>query len=92
MEAALQDWELITSFMLPLIIGVVVRKSWSSAVKSLVMFTISSFVVIMQLYIRNELGGLGDPVFASLRVIALTIAFYQGFWKQIGLTDRLEEK
>ena len=91
MEMALQDWELITSFVLPLIIAVVNQKSWSSATKAWVMFATSAVVVLGQMFLREELNDWSDPIPVILRVTAMTIAFYVGFFKPSNIAPKVEE-
>lgn len=91
MNEAIQYWEVITAFVLPLIIATVTQKNWTSAAKSWTMFIVSAVVTIVQLFIRDELNDWTDPTAAVLKVTALTIAFYVGFWKQTGVAPKIEE-
>ena len=90
MQTALQKWEIITAFLLPLILSFVMQQGWSDALKSLAMFFVSMGVTLMQMYLRGELTNWTDPVSTVLLVVAMTIAFYKGFWKPTGVAGKIE--
>lgn len=91
MNETIQYWELITAFLLPLVLSLVMQKNWTSATKAVVMFLFSALIVMGQLYIRDELNNWEDPVSVVLRVVAFTIAFYQGLWKPTGVAPKIED-
>lgn len=91
MNEAIQNWEIITSFALPLLIAMITQKNWSSVLKAWTMFGVSAVVTIVQLFIRDELNDWTDPVASILKIMALTIAFYVGFWKTTGIAPKVED-
>ena len=87
---SLQLWEIVTAFVLPLIIAFIQQPTWSPRLRSLVMFATSAVVVIGQLLFSGELDNWSDPAVSVLTVVVMTIAFYKGVWKPTGVAPSIE--
>lgn len=90
--AALQNWEIITGFLLPLVLAFLIQSGWKRSTQAVVAFATSAAVVLVQLYLRGDLHGGAEITTSILKVVALTTAFYNGFWKPTTVTTNIEEK
>ena len=88
--SALQSWQLVVAFVLPLLIAVVVKSSYSPAIKSLIMLAASAVATAVTMYLHGELSADADYVENVLKVAALTIAFYQGVWKPTEVAPKIQ--
>ena|GEM_PF-3081942 len=87
-----QYWQVITGFVLPLVLSVIIQSGWSRAAQALAAFAFSVVVTVLQLWIYGQLDGFTDSAQAVLMVFASSIVFYQGFWKPTGVAPAIEEK
>ncbi len=87
----LQAWELILAFLLPNLLSLIIQSGWSRRAQSLLAFGVSAVATTITLWVSGELSNWTDLTTTVLTVFALTIAFYQGFWKPTGIASKLEE-
>lgn len=82
-------WSGIVGFFMPIVISVIQQPSWSSQVRSLVMFVASIIAAVGTVFFEGKFTGV-DLATALLTVMTVTIATYTGFWKQTGVAPKLE--
>ncbi len=86
----LEMWSLVVGFILPPVLALVMRKGWSDALKASVAFAACLVVAAGNAYLNNQLD-LSDWVKSALITLVLAVSTYKGFWKQIGVTQKLTD-
>lgn len=84
-------WTLIVGFILPNVIAVVQRPSFSKRVRTVVTALFCAAGGAGTAYFNGEFNA-KDIVTSMLIVGVATITFYQGFWKPSGVSPAIEDK
>lgn len=84
-----QALAVVVGFLSPLVLAMLQQPRWSNGVRSLVTFLWAAVVSLLILGVAGSLSG-RTWVSATLLVLVVTIATYQGFWKQTGVTRKIE--
>jgi ABC-type transport system involved in cytochrome c biogenesis permease subunit len=85
--AALENWQIILAFILPLILQQITSRLYKREHQALAAFAVSFVIVLVGMFISGELqqGGV-NLVTTPLSVIVASIAFFKGFWRPLGAT------
>lgn len=75
-------WAIIVAFVSPLALDFLINANWNKWVKALAAFGFSAVVGTITAVVNDAYQGLGIPSMILLTAV-VTIAFYQGFWKQV---------
>lgn len=88
-----QLWDIVLGILLPLVIAIVTRATWSSRLKTVVMLV---FVLVTTVIAELFAGRLQQPdgwrglIASVLVVFLLTVTTYRHVYKPAGVTTRLE--
>lgn len=90
----LQNWEVISAFLLPLAISAIIRRGWNDGQKAVAAFLIALLWTVVGLVVKGELTweyvSIETIGVTALKIVALTIPFYYGFWKPTGVAPKIE--
>ncbi len=89
---ALQQWELIGGFVLPIITSIIIQTGWNQSRQAMTAFVVSLLYTVVQCFLRGELDNFVDPAMSFLTVLVLTISFYKGFWRPTGISPAIETR
>lgn len=82
-------WALIVGFFAPPVISVIQQQKWPNAVRAVVTFLLALVAGAGTAYFQGDLTG-RRWVEASLIVLVAAISTYHGFWKQTGISTKIE--
>jgi hypothetical protein len=85
----LEMWALIVGFVMPLLIAIVQRSTWTQPVRALVMAVSSVIAGGLTAYFAGDLNGV-DVTTAILLVAVTAIASYKGFWQPTTVAPKIE--
>jgi small basic protein len=85
----LEMWALIVGFVMPLVIAVVQRSTWTQTVRALVMAVSSLIAGGLTAYFAGQLNGV-DVTTSVLIVAIAAIASYVGFWRPTTVAPKIE--
>jgi hypothetical protein len=85
----LEMWALIIGFVMPLLIAVVQRSTWTQTVRALVMAVSSIVAGGLTAYFAGDLNGV-DVTTTILLIGVTAIASYKGFWSPTGVAPKIE--
>jgi len=95
MSEVLTTWALVLGVLLPPVIAVVQRPSWSNRLRSVVTVLICTAVGGMTAWLSGDLSLPGHSVEEILGAIAVVIVAAQtahrNFWKTTGISDVIEQ-
>ena len=93
-QSAIQSWQMILAFVLPLVIAVVIRQRWSRTAKSITMFVVAFLATLGTMYLNGSLNDVSAQTFVArfLTVVVATIAFYNGIWKPTQVAPEIEAR
>jgi hypothetical protein len=88
----LENWKIISAFLLPLVMGVIIQSNWSRALQALSTFVVSVIWTVIKHGIEGGFSGLGesDIIPTAMTIFALTIPFYYGLWQPTGIAKSIE--
>ncbi|WP_199896714.1 hypothetical protein [Streptomyces niger] len=84
-----QMWALIVGFLSPLLISVVNRPHWSSAIRASVQVAVSVLVGLGTAYFAGDFAG-KDIVTSILIASVSAISAYKGIFKPTGMSPAVE--
>lgn len=87
---SLAQWSLIVAFFVPLVMSVLNQSKWSAQIKAGLFFAVSLVAAAGTAYFQGDLTG-KRFVDSALVIVAAGAAFYQGWWKPVGVAPKLEE-
>lgn len=85
----LAQWSALVAFFLPLLVAVVNRQAWSSAMKSITFFAASLIAAAGTAYFQGDLTG-KRWLDSALIIVAAGTAFYHGLWKPTKVAPEIE--
>ena len=88
--AALENWQVITGFLLPLLMAAIIQSSWSRGLKSLATMVASLIITGVARALQSEAVVVPELVIQGLELFALTIPFYLGVWKPTEVAPKIE--
>lgn len=83
-------WSLIVGFFLPIAVAVIMRRTWSDAVKAVVTFVACGVAAAGTAFFQGDFTG-RRFVSALLLVFVGTIVSFKGWWKPTGVAPSIEE-
>lgn len=83
-------WALIVGFVSPLLLRYVMNARWAGGVKAGIAFGWAVISGGVTAWLTGQLAGI-SVVSSILIVLVAAIASYEGFWKQLGATNRNAE-
>src|SRR5574343_563087 len=85
----LQNWQVVTGFLLPLLMSVILQKPWSREVKAAVTFVVCYIVAAVQMWLDTGIDA--SHLFGNgLAIFVIAISTFYGFWKPTGIAPKLE--
>lgn len=90
----LENWEVISAFLLPLVMAVIIQSNWSRKLQSLATFGVALLWTVIVEALRGNFGNVGadDIVTTTLKLFALSIPFYYGLWKPLQIAPGIEAR
>jgi hypothetical protein len=87
----LAQWDLIAGFFVPVVSAIILRTTWSDAVKAVANFVISAIVALGVVYFQGNLDvdNLDAIVSSVLIVLVTSIATYKGLWQKTSFVPAL---
>lgn len=84
-------WSLLVGTLLPLVVSVVQQPRWPDWLRALVTVAICIAVGAGTAFLEGNLTG-RTWLSSALVVLVAALATYKGFWKQTGVTDKIESQ
>lgn len=81
-------WYLLIGFFLPLVVSFLKQPGWSKKTTTLVTFLVFIVVGAITVYLLDAFSG-RSLVSSILIVAAISLVFYQGFWKPTGIDEKV---
>jgi len=81
-------WYLLVGFFLPLVVSFLKQPGWSKKTTTLVTFLVFIVVGAVTVYLLGAFTG-RTVVSSILIVAAISLVFYQGFWKPTGVDEKV---
>lgn len=92
MDDRLALWSAVVGFVLPPVLAMVMRSSWSSQVQGLVAFTACLAAAAGTVWLQGDLGRSQDLVTSFLLIFTAAIGTYRLYWKPSGIAPSIEAK
>lgn len=92
MDDRLALWSAVVGFVLPPVLAMVMRSSWSSQVQGLVAFTACLAAAAGTVWLQGDLGRSQDLVTSFLLIFAAAIGTYRLYWKPSGIVPSIEAR
>jgi hypothetical protein len=89
MDSNLVMWAGVVGFFMPILLAIVQQPSWSSPVRSMVMFVASVIAGAGTVYFQGA-WDTTNLVTTILFVMVTAIATYKGLWKETGIAPKVE--
>lgn len=89
-SALFGQYQLIIGTLMPLLVAVVVRSSWSTDLKRLVAFALCVLAGLGGAYLQGQLGSLTDIAASVMAILVTAQLTYTHFWTPLGPTGWIE--
>lgn len=91
--ALLENWKIISAFLLPLAMGFIIQSNWGRGFQALATFAVSLVWTVIKYAIEGGFAGVTaeNVIPSAMTIFALTIPFYYGLWKPTGVPQAIEE-
>lgn len=87
----LDAWTLVIGFLMPNVVALVNQSHWPAKWKTGIAAFACLTAAVIQLSLKNELDATNLMV-STLSIFALSITFFKGFWRPLGVSDAIEAR
>lgn len=92
--AILENWKIISAFLLPLAMAVIIQSNWGRGFQALATFLVALIITVVKYAIEGGFAGVGDGggvIVSAMTIFALAIPNYYGLWKPLGIAPAIEQ-
>lgn len=86
----LNMWAMIVGFLLPPIVAVIQRPTWTASARTVITALVCLVVAFVTVFLQGNVHSGRQLVTTALLVLVTSIATYRGFWKPSGVAPVIE--
>jgi len=91
LPGTVDQWTVIVGLLLPLIIAVINRTTWTAPLKALVALLVCVVAAAGDLYFKGQLST-GAWAANAVAIFFVVVTAYVGFWKPTGIAESIEKR